>query len=82
MGPRPSPDRLASDAPPDEAEALLALAEEYCVSPAQARARTVCVAGALAGWRDGARRNAIRKREIAMMAESIEHRMNTLIATA
>lgn len=71
---------MGADAPTDEAEALLALAEECILSPAQARKRIARVAGAVTGWRDAARRNGVREQEITMMAESIEPRMNTMIA--
>jgi serine/threonine-protein kinase HipA len=73
---------MGADAPPDEAEALLPLAEECGLSPAQARERIARVAGAVAGWRDAARRNGVREQEITMMADSIVPRLDTVIATA
>ena len=88
VNPNPDPQRarsttiMGADAPPDESEALLALAEECSLSPAQARERIARVAGAVTGWRDAARMNGVREQEITMMAESIEPRMNTVIATA
>lgn len=88
VNPNPDPQRarsttiMGADAPPDEAEALLALAEECSLSPVQARERIARVAGAVTGWRDAARRSGVREQEITMMAESIEPRMNTVIATA
>ncbi|MFT3799336.1 type II toxin-antitoxin system HipA family toxin [Microbacterium sp.] len=88
VNPNPDPQRarsttiMGADAPPDEAEALLALAEECSLSPAQARERIARVAGAVTGWRDAARMNGVREQEITMMAESIEPRVNTVIATA
>ena len=88
VNPQPDPHRsrstsiMGADAPPDEAEALLALAEECSLSPAQARERSIRVAGAVAGWRDAARRNGVREQEITMMAESIEMRLDAVIATA
>ena len=88
VNPNPDPQRarsttiMGADAPPDEAEALLALAEECSLSPAQARERIARVAGAVTGWRDAARRNGVREQEITMMSESIEPRKNTVIATA
>ncbi|MDO5644485.1 MAG: type II toxin-antitoxin system HipA family toxin [Dermabacter sp.] len=87
VNPNPDPQRarsttiMGADAPPDEAEALLALAEECSLSPAQARERIARVAGAVTGWRDAARMNGVREHEITMMAESIEPRMNAVIAT-
>lgn len=88
VNPNPDPQRarsttiMGADAPPDESEVLLALAEECSLSPAQARERIARVAGAVTGWRDAARMNGVREQEITMMAESIEPRMNTVIATA
>jgi serine/threonine-protein kinase HipA len=40
------------------------------------------VAGAIAGWRDAARRNGIRAQEITMMADSIVPRLDAVIAAA
>lgn len=40
------------------------------------------MAGAVAWWHDTARRNGVLEQEITMMAESIEPRMNTVIAMA
>ena len=62
--------------------ALLALAEECSLSPAEARERTARVVGAVAGWRDAARRNGIREQEITMMADSIVPRVDAVIAAA
>lgn len=86
VNPSPDPQRarstsiMGADAPPDEAEALLALAEECSLSPAQARERTVRVIGAVGGWRDAARRNGVREQEISMMADSIVPRLDAVIA--
>ena len=88
VNPNPDPQRarstsiMGADAPPDEAEALLALAEECSLSPAQARERIARVAGAAAGWRDAARRNGVREQEITMMADSIVPRLDAVIATS
>ncbi len=88
VNPNPDPWRarstsiMGADAPPDEAEALLALAEECSLSLAQARERIIRVAGAVAGWRDAARRNGVREQEITMMADSIVPRLDAVIATA
>ena len=73
---------MGADALPDEGEALLALAEECSLSPAEARERTARVVGAVAGWRDAARRNGIREQEITMMADSIVPRVDAVIAAA
>ncbi|MCB0891055.1 MAG: type II toxin-antitoxin system HipA family toxin [Propionibacteriaceae bacterium] len=88
VNPNPDPQRarstsiMGADAPPDEAEALLALAEECGLSPAHARERMTRVAGAVSGWRDAARRNGIREQEITMMADSIEVRLGALVGAA
>lgn len=88
VNPNPDPQRarsttiMGADAPPDEAEALLALAEECSLSSALARERIARVAQAVTGWRDAARKNGAREQEITMMAESIEPRMNAVIAAA
>lgn len=88
VNPNPDPQQarstsiMGADSLPDEAESLPALAEECSLSPSQARERTARVAGALTGWRDGARRNGIREQEITMMADSIELRLDAVITTA
>ena len=88
VNPTPDPSRpratsiMGADAPPDEADALLALAEDCSLTVERARERMRRVASAVSGWRDAARRNGVREQEITMMAESIEPRMNTVIATA
>ena len=88
VNPQPDPHRsrstsiMGADALPDEGEALLALAEECSLSPAEARERTARVVGAVAGWRDAARRNGIREQEITMMADSIVPRVDAVIAAA
>lgn len=87
VNPNPDPQRarstsiMGAEAPPDEAEALLALAERCSLSPAQARERTARVTGSLAGWREAARRNGIREQEVTMMVESIDTRLDAVIAT-
>ncbi|MCD2115056.1 type II toxin-antitoxin system HipA family toxin, partial [Rhodococcus rhodochrous] len=65
-----------------EAEALLALAEDCSLNAAQARARMRRVAGALSGWRDAARNNGVHTQEITMMAESIQPRLEAVLAAA
>lgn len=69
---------MGADALPDEAEALLSLAEECSLNVEQARARMRGVATALATWKEQARSNGIREREIAMMTDSIEPRLEAL----
>lgn len=73
---------MGADAPPDEAEGLLALAGECSLSAARARDRLGRVADALAGWRDAARQNRVPDREIALMAESIEPRLDSVARAA
>lgn len=88
VNPNPEPQRarstsiMGADSPPDEAEALLALASDCSLSSAQARERVVRVTNAIAGWRDAARRNGVREQEITMMAESIDVRLGAVIASA
>jgi serine/threonine-protein kinase HipA len=69
---------MGADALPDEIEGLLALAEDCSLTPEAARERMRRVAVSLAGWRDRARKNQIADREIAMMAESIERRLESV----
>ncbi len=88
VNPSPDPTRsrstsiMGADAPPDEAEALVALGEECGLTVDQARERIDRVARALAGWRDAARRNQIGEREIALMAESIAPRREAVVQIA
>lgn len=86
----PSPDPLrprstsimGADAPPDEVEGLLALAERCSLTVDQARSRMGRVAAALTGWRDVARTHRVGGREIVMMAESIEPRLEAVAQAA
>lgn len=88
VNPHPDPWRarstsiMGADALPDEAAALLSLAEECSLSPAKARERMEQVAGALAGWRDAARKNDIPQQEVTLMAESIDPRLEAVQAAA
>lgn len=88
VNPTPDPQRvratsiMGADAPPDEAEALLALADECSLNLEQACGRIRRIGGALAGWRAVARRNRIREQEITMMAGMIEARLDAVITTA
>ncbi|NLA28520.1 MAG: type II toxin-antitoxin system HipA family toxin [Propionibacterium sp.] len=84
VNPTPDPWRaratsvMGADALPDEAGALLTLADECSLSIESARERMQRVEGALAGWREAARRNSIRESEITMMAEAIEPRLEAV----
>ena len=69
---------MGADAGPDEAAALLPLAEECGLSAQQARTRIRRILGVMTSWRDVARRHGIREQEITMMAESIETRIATV----
>ena len=72
---------MGAETLPDEAEALLALADECSLSLEEARGRVGRIASAFAGWREAARRNQIREQEITMMAESIGPRLEAVDAT-
>ena len=72
---------MGADAMPDEVDGLLAFADECGLTTRQARQRMRHIAGALTGWRDIARGNRIGGQQVAMMAESIEPRLEA-IATA
>ncbi|WP_226345826.1 type II toxin-antitoxin system HipA family toxin [Agilicoccus flavus] len=84
VNPNPDPWRarstsiMGADAQPDEVDGLLALAEDCSLTIDQARDRVRGVAASLAGWRDGARRHRIGESEIAMMAESIDLRLEAV----
>lgn len=73
---------MGADALPDEADGLLALAEECSLSATHARKRMSNLTEALAEWRHAARKNNIREHEIAMMAESIQPRLEAVTARA
>ncbi|WP_016691921.1 type II toxin-antitoxin system HipA family toxin [Rhodococcus rhodochrous] len=88
VNPTPDPWRarstsiMGADTQPEEAEALLALAEDCSLNAAQARAKMRRVAGALSNWRDAARNNGVHTQEITMMAESIQPRLEAVLAAA
>jgi serine/threonine-protein kinase HipA len=69
---------MGADGLPDEAGSLLDLAEDCGLTVAHARERMERVVGAVTGWRDVARKNRITEREIAMMAESIDPRLEAV----
>ena len=86
----PNPDRLrvrstsilGADSHPDEAEALVDFAPECSLDASSARARMMHVATALAAWRNAAQRNNIPAREIEMMADSIQPRIEAVLIAA
>lgn len=88
VNPTPDPWRprstsiMGADVLPDEAAALLNFAHECSLTPTDARARMKVIASGLSKWRDVARRNGIREQEITMMAESIEPRLEFVVAAA
>lgn len=69
-----------ADAQSEEVEGLLALAQDCSLSLRAARERMSHVAAALVTWRDQARKNKIAEREITMMGESIESRLEAVAA--
>ena len=73
---------MGADAPPDEADALLALAEHCSLSAVQAREKMSRVVRAVTTWREQARTNGVCEQEITMMAESIQPRLEAVLAAA
>lgn len=71
---------MGADALPDEAAALLALADTCSLTLEQARGRIKRIASVLTGWKAAARRNQIREQEITMMTESIQPRLEAVHA--
>lgn len=82
----PHPDRnkrrstsiMGADTLPEEAEGLLALAQECSLTLVQARERIRGIASALGSWREQARAYQIPEHEISLMAESIDARLAAL----
>lgn len=70
---------MGADAPPDEVEGMLSLAEDCSLTGEQARERMRRIAGALSGWRDAARRNRLGEHEISLLAASIEPRLQGVV---
>lgn len=69
---------MGADSIEDEADALQALAEECSLSSAQARERIDRISSVLSRWRETARGRGISEREITLMAEGIEPRLEAL----
>ena len=88
VNPTPDPWRarstsiMGADTQPDEADALLALAEDCSLNATQGRERMRRVVAALAPWREAAQSNGVRAQEITMMAESIQLRLEAVLAAA
>lgn len=86
VNPNPDPTRsrstsiMGADSLPEEVEGLLAFAEECNLRPSQAREHITRVVEAISQWRDRARKNQIDEREISMMAEALETRIEALRA--
>lgn len=71
-----------AQAPGEEVEGLLALAQDCDLTLVQARRRMGAIASSLAGWQEQARKNGIAEREIAMMSDSIKPQLGMLDAQA
>ena len=67
-----------ADLAADEVEGLLDLADDAGIDADEARERIAHVAASIAGWRDHARRHGIAEREITMMADAIEPRLEAV----
>lgn len=73
---------MGADAMPDEIEGLLAVANDYQLSQPDALGRIGRISASLSGWRGQARANRVPEREITMMAESVEPRLEALTRAA
>lgn len=71
---------LGADAFPDEVDALFAFADECDLNPTHAREQLGLVMSGFENWQELARANGIAAREVAMMAESIEPRVQAIAA--
>lgn len=69
---------MGADVMPDEVDRLLAFAEDCRLNLADARKHVGRVVAALSKWRDKAKSNRVPEREVAMMAESIEKRLDAM----
>lgn len=69
---------MGADVFPDEVEGLFALADECSLSADQANGRVASVVKAFENWQGRAREHGIAAREISMMSESIEPRLQGL----
>ena len=88
VNPNPDPSRpratsiMGADAMPDEIDGLLAVANDYRLTQSEARERIRRITVSLSGWRGQARANRVPEREITMMSESIEPRLEALTRAA
>ena len=88
VNPNPDPSRpratsiMGADAMPDEIDGLLAIANDYRLTQSEARERIRRITASLSGWRGQARANRVPEREITMMSESIEPRLEALTRAA
>lgn len=73
---------MGADSIENEADALLDLAASCSLTLVEARERMRAVADAIADWRERARRNGVREREISLFADSIEPRLEALRGAA
>lgn len=69
---------MGADTAPDEAEALIALAEECDLDPVSARGRMASTVDAMRNWKERARANGIADREIKMMSGSLHERLTAV----
>ena len=67
---------------PDEIDGRLAIATDYRLTQSEAREGIRRITVALSGWRGQARANRVPEREITMMSESIEPRLEALTRAA
>lgn len=65
-----------------EIDGLLAIANDYRLTQSEARERIRRIAASMSGWRGQARANRVPEREITMMSESIEPRLEALTRAA
>lgn len=73
---------MGADSLLDEVEGLMALTEECGLTPHGARDRMLRMATALNGWQGQAKKHGVVNREIEMMAESIQPRLEAIRAVA
>lgn len=73
---------MGADTPPDEAESLLAFAEECDLDLSRAREQIASVSAALAPWARKARANGVPAREIEIMGQSIRPRLESVVQVA
>lgn len=73
---------MGADTVPEEAEALLALADECSMTPAHARERMARIGAALRDWRAVARANDIHDRDISLFSKALDARISEVESAA